>query len=767
MISSTLCHFFRLLCGTIIKKMKYFTLISLFIAFSSGLCAQNTCQGALPICTNSSTNYYPLGYEIDSTNTNIDYSCVPDSLNQHWYTFLTTGNGDVNLTAGATMGGGISMLVFGPNLVTAPNLCPSYSIPDYCSPVGQTLSFQDLGVAANSIYHVLVLNHSDTTNEVLFNLTGTAFPLPNCPVSVQNCVASTAQYQATFQGQSNQVNQMCFSDTLNIQYQNGTGIYPPEVPTISNILPHNPGTVFFLYWRQPDNYLPPVLDPGFVAPITGSYVDFDVINNEDIQTIFTLYPSLNNTLYLKAFPCYNRDSAYVAHYCYDESSPVIQVQMYDEITIDTLSVDCATNTAEVQFFGGAPEFGAAGGTFFNFSNTSPVQPPNFYLNPNPFQDSTTITMYNLPDTLNPVLFSIVDDIGCKKEFSGFFGAPLPNFNYSDTTFCDNVGAIVPNLNIPPEADLFFQAFDNPNGVSVPVGTNNGIINPQGLGGTSITVDFTASYLGCSRDSALIINIQSAPQIDSLPNQSICPGDSISFNFSSSSSPNLSYSWLNSNPLSGIPASGSGSTFSYGGLNHPFPNSNSINISYWGVNNTCTSDTFKLVLELLPGIQASPDTAVCRGEDVTLQVEGGDDFIWSPDDQLDASNTASPTAVVENSQTIVVEGLTTDNCSASDTVVLELLPLSECIEEPYSAFSPNGDGVNDHWTIPGLEEIPNNNVIIFNRWGDLIVSFESYDNQNVIWDGTNKYGDEIPAGTYFYIIEYEDQDNLKGWVELMK
>jgi gliding motility-associated-like protein len=87
------------------------------------------------------------------------------------------------------------------------------------------------------------------------------------------------------------------------------------------------------------------------------------------------------------------------------------------------------------------------------------------------------------------------------------------------------------------------------------------------------------------------------------------------------------------------------------------------------------------------------------------------------------------------------------------------------EEPidfYNGFSPNGDGKNDSWLIPVLNNYPNNSVLIINRWGDEVWLGNNYDNKSVIWTGKNMTGDELPDGTYYYIIYY---NNIKkqGWV----
>ena len=63
------------------------------------------------------------------------------------------------------------------------------------------------------------------------------------------------------------------------------------------------------------------------------------------------------------------------------------------------------------------------------------------------------------------------------------------------------------------------------------------------------------------------------------------------------------------------------------------------------------------------------------------------------------------------------------------------------------FSPNGDGVNDTWVIPCIEEFGNHTLSVFDRWGQTLIEFSNYNNT---WNGTID-GKEIPPGSYFFII----------------
>jgi gliding motility-associated-like protein len=88
---------------------------------------------------------------------------------------------------------------------------------------------------------------------------------------------------------------------------------------------------------------------------------------------------------------------------------------------------------------------------------------------------------------------------------------------------------------------------------------------------------------------------------------------------------------------------------------------------------------------------------------------------------------------------------------------------------YNALTPNFDGVNDYWKIKGIELYPDNQIIIMDRWGEIIRTFDGYNNGNVKWDGTNENGRMMPNGVYYYIIKlnYNTEASYKGWIMLYR
>lgn len=81
------------------------------------------------------------------------------------------------------------------------------------------------------------------------------------------------------------------------------------------------------------------------------------------------------------------------------------------------------------------------------------------------------------------------------------------------------------------------------------------------------------------------------------------------------------------------------------------------------------------------------------------------------------------------------------------------PLGELLYVP-SAFTPNGDGLNDIFRISVFRPCESYSLSIFNRWGQLV--FESEDAQNAEWDGTFK-NSMAEEGIYVYLLRSGSQE----------
>ncbi len=107
----------------------------------------------------------------------------------------------------------------------------------------------------------------------------------------------------------------------------------------------------------------------------------------------------------------------------------------------------------------------------------------------------------------------------------------------------------------------------------------------------------------------------------------------------------------------------------------------------------------------------------------------------------------------------------DNSNNSATVEISSSQ-SECVDQGTlcNLFSPNGDGINDTLILVGHQNFPNNNLQIFDRYGNLVYEEQGYDST---WDGTGDNGD-LPKGTYFYVLDLGDgSEATKGWIQIIK
>ena len=100
-----------------------------------------------------------------------------------------------------------------------------------------------------------------------------------------------------------------------------------------------------------------------------------------------------------------------------------------------------------------------------------------------------------------------------------------------------------------------------------------------------------------------------------------------------------------------------------------------------------------------------------------------------------------------------------------TVTVRSTSVGECFIPNF--ITPNSDGANDNFTIPCLDNpaaFPDNEMIIYNRWGDEVFTAAPYRNN---WDGSWRNA-PLPPGTYFYCMRLTpDSEAEIGFVTIVR
>lgn len=196
------------------------------------------------------------------------------------------------------------------------------------------------------------------------------------------------------------------------------------------------------------------------------------------------------------------------------------------------------------------------------------------------------------------------------------------------------------------------------------------------------------------------------------------------------------------------------------------------------------------------VEGAPDSRndfigldLTEGESVPIRLIANDDLTGTPEWSITISTPPSIGTVdsVSNGQLNYTIGelvfantedsfeytICNDNCpdlcsTALVRVLLEADPNTRTAT--YNAITPNGDGLNDEFVFDilsaGADKFPNNELIIFNRWGDIVFSQDSYDNT---WRGQAQNGQDLPEGTYYFILRLNlgNGDVLRGDVTIIR
>ena len=180
--------------------------------------------------------------------------------------------------------------------------------------------------------------------------------------------------------------------------------------------------------------------------------------------------------------------------------------------------------------------------------------------------------------------------------------------------------------------------------------------------------------------------------------------------------------------------------------------------------------------VINGIPAAPsvsaDATYCSftsPSDIVAIAGGGGTITWYSDvtllDSIGSGLTFTPITTVGTNNYYVTE--TVSGCESPASLSIQVVQFCD-IEIP-TAFTPDGDLVNDSWELKFIDEVfTQNQVKIYNRWGNLIFESSKGQYETKPFNGTFN-GDQLPVSSYYYIIEYNDgtTENATGTVTIVR
>lgn len=411
----------------------------------------------------------------------------------------------------------------------------------------------------------------------------------------------------------------------------------------------------------------------------------------------------------------------VADSCGSDTLTVTIEVFDDEISVSPDTSICRGFDAQIQVFGSA----------------SQVWTPDQFIN-----DNTLTNPLVSPEETTYYVVTATTPNGCVYRDSVlvdvFFELPAPVM-IDSATLCFGT-----SLDIIVSGAVTYSWSPNQH-INTTTG-NTVIVSPT----SDITyyVDFT-NACGTIRDSVFINVI--VPRITASNDTIICLGESA---YLSASGANT-YLWS--------PATGLNSINTPDVIATPQVNTNYLVI---GTDSSGCRDSANVYVQLFPVnyVEAGANVIAQIGQSVQLHAESDvpGTYIWLPESFLTCSVCQDPVASPDYNFTYTVLFTDTNGCVTSDLVDINYKGI---LYVPNS-FTPDGSKFNEVFKAYG-EGIDNFEMLIFNRWGELICTLKSMDE---FWDG-RYMGKMCQDGTYTWKITYADisgeYKTITGHVNLLK
>jgi gliding motility-associated-like protein len=417
------------------------------------------------------------------------------------------------------------------------------------------------------------------------------------------------------------------------------------------------------------------------------------------------------------------------------------------VTIHDLNVSLLTPNDTI-CIGSSVNLRVAGSPAYNYSWSPATGLSNPY-SQDPVATPTVTTTYHVS----------VSDSGCSGSSSLTITVlnPDPAILTQDTAICDGVSFTLQVLSNPGITYLWTPSsgLSNPN-----------IPDPVASPTVSVTYTLTAttatsSGIPCSANNEIIVTVLPPLLVNAGPDQSICLNSAIKLSATPEGN-QYSYTW--SGP------DGFNSNLENPSIFKAQPAYQGIySVTVTNTSTGCSGQDTTFVTVYMGSFNltnVTPSQTISYGSSIQLNADNGLYYMWTPDNgTLSNPNINNPVATPLIPTTYTVYAMDIHGCNDSASVTIDLTYSDIFIP---SAFTPNGDGLNDVFAVGhlGLNKLVE--MSVFNRWGQLVYHAEGSESKG--WDGTfNGVLQDMGVFNYLIIVNKPNTGDqvYKGNVTLIK
>jgi len=344
-------------------------------------------------------------------------------------------------------------------------------------------------------------------------------------------------------------------------------------------------------------------------------------------------------------------------------------------------------------------------------------------------------------------------VGCKDTTdttppSHLFIYPIPSVNAGgDTTIClgtplqlNATGAATTYNWFAPVNGSALSCLACANPVADPVPTSTYFI----VNGTSLN--------GCQAKDTIQVTVNVPVTVSISAPDSVCLGQSTQLTATGAAI----YSWT---PAEGLNNPNIGNPLAQPDASQAGTNPSTV-ITYQVTgydSKRCFSDTKTVNVTVFnyPAIDLTPNVTINVGSTYQINPTVSTNVItynWTPSNNLSCTNCLSPVAKPTITTKYNLTATNDGGCSTTDSIRIKVICDGANFFVP-NTFSPNGDGVNDHFIVNGigLNVIPS--ITIYNRWGQIVFQKSNFAPNSAAdaWDGTFN-GQPAPSDVYIYTIQ---------------